>query len=142
MLSFLGNQDGALEKRLTHMPFTHAFTGSNPVRVRNVRICVRTGRHVPVDSGIVQWSGRGSFISSFVFRTSGLICDLRMPLAELAAIRHTLDTRDPFYTAENDWFDASMPLIEESFQKILDQVLHSPFRPDIEPCLCGPGPGH
>ena len=55
-----------------------------------------------------------------------------MTLAELAAIRHTLDTRDPFYTAENDWFDASMPLIEESFQKILDQVLNSPFRPDIE----------
>ena len=26
-------RDGALEKRLTHMPFTHAFTGSNPVRV-------------------------------------------------------------------------------------------------------------
>ena len=24
---------GRLEKRLTHMPFTHAFTGSNPVRV-------------------------------------------------------------------------------------------------------------
>ena len=24
---------GPLEKRLTHMPFTHAFTGSNPVRV-------------------------------------------------------------------------------------------------------------
>lgn len=32
----LGNKlkvNGALEKRLTHMPFTHAFTGSNPVRV-------------------------------------------------------------------------------------------------------------
>ena len=27
------NIHGALEKRLTHMPFTHAFTGSNPVRV-------------------------------------------------------------------------------------------------------------
>ena len=26
---------GALEKRLTHMPFTHAFTGSNPVQVTN-----------------------------------------------------------------------------------------------------------
>ena len=25
--------NGALEKRLTHMPFTHTFTGSNPVRV-------------------------------------------------------------------------------------------------------------
>ena len=24
---------GPLEKRLTHMPFTHALTGSNPVRV-------------------------------------------------------------------------------------------------------------
>ena len=24
---------GLLEKRLTHMPFTHAFTGSNPVQV-------------------------------------------------------------------------------------------------------------
>ena len=24
---------GSLEKRLTHMPFTHAFTGSNPVQV-------------------------------------------------------------------------------------------------------------
>ena len=29
----LSKTDGALEKRLTHMPFTHAFTGSNPVRV-------------------------------------------------------------------------------------------------------------
>jgi hypothetical protein len=27
------NIHGALEKRLTHMPFTHALTGSNPVRV-------------------------------------------------------------------------------------------------------------
>ena len=27
------NKTGALEKRLTHMPFTHTFTGSNPVRV-------------------------------------------------------------------------------------------------------------
>ncbi len=29
----LEKQYGALEKRLTHMPFTHTFTGSNPVRV-------------------------------------------------------------------------------------------------------------
>lgn len=31
-------KNGALEKRLTHMPFTHAFTGSNPVRVTNMKI--------------------------------------------------------------------------------------------------------
>ena len=29
------HNDGPLEKWLTHMPFTHAFTGSNPVRVTN-----------------------------------------------------------------------------------------------------------
>ncbi len=29
---------GPLEKRLTHMPFTHAFTGSNPVRVTNRKL--------------------------------------------------------------------------------------------------------
>ena len=33
MVGYVSNIDGALEKRLTHMPFTHAFTGSNPVRV-------------------------------------------------------------------------------------------------------------
>ena len=27
------HNSGGLEKRLTHMPFTHAFTGSNPVSV-------------------------------------------------------------------------------------------------------------
>ena len=34
---------GALEKRLTHMPFTHAFTGSNPVRVTIEKIRSETG---------------------------------------------------------------------------------------------------
>ena len=33
-----GKKSGALEKRLTHMPFTHAFTGSNPVRVTMLMI--------------------------------------------------------------------------------------------------------
>ena len=33
MVGYVSNIDGALEKRLTHMPFTHAFTGSNPVQV-------------------------------------------------------------------------------------------------------------
>ena len=34
---------GPLEKRLTHMPFTHAFTGSNPVRVTK---CKQTKHYV------------------------------------------------------------------------------------------------
>ena len=36
LLYYTGSQKyGALEKRLTHLPFTQAFTGSNPVRVTN-----------------------------------------------------------------------------------------------------------
>ena len=39
--------DGALEKRLTHMPFTHAFTGSNPVRVTIFGGLAQLGEHLP-----------------------------------------------------------------------------------------------
>ena len=50
-----------------------------------------------------------------------------MTLAELAAIRHTLDTRDPYYTAENDWFDQTLPILEKTFQQILKTILDSSF---------------
>ena len=44
--------DGALEKRLTHMPFTHAFTGSNPVPVT---ISQHTIERSFSFAGVVQW---------------------------------------------------------------------------------------
>ena len=39
---------GQLVKRLTHMPFTHTFTGSNPVLVTNLIIteCGGIGKRV------------------------------------------------------------------------------------------------
>ena len=38
---------GRLEKRLTHMPFTHAFTGSNPVPVTINGGLAQLGEHLP-----------------------------------------------------------------------------------------------
>ena len=38
---------GRLEKRLTHMPFTHAFTGSNPVPVTIYGGLAQLGEHLP-----------------------------------------------------------------------------------------------
>ena len=43
----LSKTDGALEKRLTHMPFTHAFTGSNPVQVTIFGGLAQLGEHLP-----------------------------------------------------------------------------------------------
>ena len=36
--------------------------------------------------------------------------------ATIASIRHTVDTRDEFYEAENDFFDENGPLLEEKAQ--------------------------
>ena len=47
MVGYVSNIDGALEKRLTHMPFTHAFTGSNPVPVTIYGGLAQLGEHLP-----------------------------------------------------------------------------------------------
>ena len=50
----------------------------------------------------------------------------------LAYIRHTIDTRDAFYDAENNFIDENLPLLEESKQKIYHALLASPFREALE----------
>ena len=49
-------------------------------------------------------------------------------MAALASIRHTINTRDAFYDAENDFIDEHMPLLEEDVQRINRALLASPFR--------------
>ena len=49
-------------------------------------------------------------------------------MRELAAIRHTIDTRDPFYDAEDTWWNNANPQMEEYAQKWLDELLKSPYR--------------
>ena len=53
-------------------------------------------------------------------------------MAQLAYIRHTIDTRDAFYDKENDFIDEHMPLLEEDIQKINQALLGSKFRGALE----------
>lgn len=50
----------------------------------------------------------------------------------IAYIRHSVDTRDAFYDAENDFADESMPLLQEISQSVSLAMLHSKFRPELE----------
>ncbi|MBO5048271.1 MAG: M3 family oligoendopeptidase [Clostridia bacterium] len=53
-------------------------------------------------------------------------------MATIASVRHTIDTRDEFYTAENDFMDANSPALQEKIQQILEKMLTSPFRAELE----------
>ncbi len=53
-------------------------------------------------------------------------------MATIASVRHTIDTRDEFYTAENDFMDQNGPALQEKVQELLDKMLTSPFRGELE----------
>jgi len=50
----------------------------------------------------------------------------------LAEIRHTLDTNDEFYDAENDYIDETSPELMPLEQEVTKALLASPFRKDFE----------
>lgn len=50
----------------------------------------------------------------------------------LAMIRHTIDTRDEFYTAEVEFCDNAGPLIEEAVHEFMRALIESEFRPALE----------
>ncbi len=50
----------------------------------------------------------------------------------LAHIRHTLDTNDQFYDAEQTYFDQTMPLLQELYQRVEKALLASPHRGHLE----------
>ena len=56
-------------------------------------------------------------------------------LATLAEVRHTIDTRDTFYQAEQDFFDANGPALGEAQLDVTRALLASPFRPQLEQVL-------
>ncbi len=64
--------------------------------------------------------------------------DLNTMRAEFASmynighIRHTIDTRDVFYTQENDFFDESSPAYSELETNLYKALLETKFRPAIE----------
>ena len=55
--------------------------------------------------------------------------------ATLCEIRHTVDTRDAFYEAEQAYNDEQAPLLEEKLQPFRQALLASPYRAELEESL-------
>ena len=53
-------------------------------------------------------------------------------LSNLAYIRHSIDTADPFYDGEIAYWDEVQPKISEIGQQFAQGLLQSPFRPALE----------
>ncbi|WP_067620237.1 M3 family oligoendopeptidase [Alicyclobacillus acidiphilus] len=63
------------------------------------------------------------------------INDLRfqfMSMESLASIRHSIDTRDEFYKAEQDFFDEVSPDMQALETKLREMIVKSPFRSELE----------
>ncbi|HMO39810.1 MAG TPA: M3 family oligoendopeptidase [Saprospiraceae bacterium] len=68
-------------------------------------------------------------------RTLEAINELRSEMDtmyNLCYIRHTKDTRDAFYEAENNFFDQNMPTYQALISRFYEKLLHSTFRPELE----------
>ena len=53
-------------------------------------------------------------------------------MGSLCYIRHTINTKDEFYEAENNFFDENGPVVQDLMNKINRSLLESPFRPELE----------
>ena len=56
-------------------------------------------------------------------------------MSTLAYIRHTINTKDEFYAAEQDWLDEVMPQVEELSQNVSLALLRSAYRAELEEIL-------
>ena len=56
-------------------------------------------------------------------------------MSAIAYIRHSIDTRDEFYTQEQDWMDAAMPQFEQLRQQVNLALLDSPYRKELAAIL-------
>ena len=55
-----------------------------------------------------------------------------MTVRTIATIRHSVDTRDPFYDEECKYWNRTMPQLQEYLQAWAMALLESPFRADFE----------
>lgn len=53
-------------------------------------------------------------------------------MQQLAYIRHTINTKDEFYNAENDYMDEIGPKLQELTHQVNTALLHSPYREALE----------
>lgn len=67
-----------------------------------------------------------------VFLEEDAFCRHVETLSTLANIRHTIDTRDPFYDEEMNFWNGAEPALKEYLQKWNETLLNSRFRPEFE----------
>jgi len=53
-------------------------------------------------------------------------------MAQIASIRHTIDTTDNFYDAEQDYFDETMPIYQGLTADFYAALINSKFRKELE----------
>lgn len=53
-------------------------------------------------------------------------------LANIAQIRHDINTKDEYYDEESNFWDESTPLLQESTMKFVDALLNTKFRKEFE----------
>ncbi|WP_024468940.1 M3 family oligoendopeptidase, partial [Treponema pedis] len=53
-------------------------------------------------------------------------------MASLASVRYTIDTRDEFYSKENDFFDETGPLFSKLSNEFSKEMVKSKFRSELE----------
>ena len=56
-------------------------------------------------------------------------------MGTIAYIRHTINTKDEFYSAEQDWMDEAMPQLEALNQTVALAMLESPYRAELSEAL-------
>lgn len=52
--------------------------------------------------------------------------------ANLAYTRYTINTKDPFYVKERDWFDEVSPKISSAQTELVKVIMDSPYREELE----------
>lgn len=53
-------------------------------------------------------------------------------MQQIAYIRHTINTKDEFYNAENDYMDVIGPKLQELTHRVNTALLESPYRAELE----------
>ncbi|MFL0267293.1 M3 family oligoendopeptidase [Candidatus Clostridium radicumherbarum] len=53
-------------------------------------------------------------------------------MAQIVSIRHTIDTTDKFYDAEQDYFDETMPMYQGLTSNFYGALINSKFRKELE----------
>lgn len=62
------------------------------------------------------------------------ICALQIhidTMANLASVRHTIDTADHYYNQENDWWDMNSPILQKYFSDIANIAISKPYRDEL-----------